>query len=170
MKLLSNLLLCALILCTISSCQKDEVDLPITVEGKWEITAVSCQDGIQTIFKNGSTSGGAFIFQGKSFASEIEFKADATYQGSGTYTRIFSTLVNGEMRSESLEANDFAKEGVWEKIDSNLELTNFDVETIEILDLDAHRMSLKAEMNETIEETHRTINNVGMVYYTLRKK
>lgn len=170
MKILSNLLLCALLLCAISSCQKDDDNLLITVQGKWDVTEVSCQDGIQTVFENGATSGGAFVFEGQSFSSEIEFKADASFKGTGQYTKVFSTLVNGTMDINSSKASDFAKEGAWKKMDTNLELTHHDVETFEIIELTSDKMRLKLNLDETLEDNQRIINNMGTVFYTLRRK
>ena len=169
MKILSNLLLCALVLCAVSSCQKDDTDIPITVQGKWGITAVSCQDGIQTVLENGATSGGAFVFEGQSFSSTVEFKSDATFTGSGKYTKVFSTLVNGTMQTNSIDADDFAYDGVWEKLDNNLELSHYDIESFEIVELTANKMRLKFDLNETLEKDQQTIKNVGTVLYTLRR-
>ncbi len=169
MKILSNLLLCALILCAVSSCQKEDTDLPITVEGKWEITAVSCQDGVQTVFENGATRGGAFVFEGQSFSSIVEFKSDATFNGSGNYTKVFSSLVNGTMQNDSFQANDLAYNGDWEKLDDNLQLTHYNIETFEIIELTSNKMQLKFNLNETIEKDQQTITNVGTVFYTLRR-
>lgn len=170
MKIFSNLLLCALLLCAISSCQKEDENLPITVQGKWNITAAYCHDGIQTIFQNGSTSGGAFVFEGQSFSSDIEFKSDATFRGTGNYTKVFYTLSGGTMIIDSYSADDFAKQGEWEEYETNLELSHFDVETFEIVELTGGEMTLKFNLDETIETEHKTINNMGTVYYTLSKK
>ena len=170
MKILSNLLLCALILCAVSSCQKDEDNLPITIEGKWEIKAASCQDGIQTITENNSTSGGAFIFEGESFSSEIDFMSDATFKGSGGYTKVLSTLVGGNMMTESIQANEFENEGDWKKLETNLELLHENVETFEIVELTSETLELKFDLNETLEDGNRTINNVGTVFYSLKRK
>jgi len=169
MKILSNLFLCALLLCALSACQKDVVQ-PITVQGKWEVTAASCQDGIQTIHENGSTRGGAFVFEGQSFSTEVEFKSDATFKGFGNYTKIFSTLENGTMKNYQFEANDFANEGEWGKNDVQLELIHNEVEKFEIIDLTSHKIILKFDLNETIENNNRTTQNVGTVYYNLRRK
>jgi len=170
MKILSNLLLCALILCAVSSCQKDEENSPITIQGKWEITAVSCQDGIQTVSENGTTSGGAFVFEGRSFSSTIEFNADATFNGTGHYTRVFSSFIGGTMMNETFSANDFDIQGDWEKLDTYLTLNHADVESFEIIELTANEMTLKFELDETLEYENRSVNNVGTVFYSMDKK
>ena len=130
------------------SCSNDEDAVSNTSEeeivGVWNLTALEATNG---------RSETTFEAVGKDFQTVVTFSEDPqTVVSEGSYTTVLSTTIGGENQTQEQEGEDFFESEKW-RLDGSILYFGADEEEVgfTIIELTDSKMSLRYELNETVE-------------------
>jgi hypothetical protein len=146
-----------LFLLTFIACSKDEeTSFSATdLKGTWNLTSLTCTDGVSTTEVLGQKLTSTFVLSSKDHNATVLFGENPnTYVSKGSYTGIVTTTTAGVKETEETPFEDFSSTGTW-KIEGNMLIVSSPGEPdqkAEITKLDAKNLEYKVLVNETIED------------------
>ncbi|MGB2758352.1 MAG: lipocalin family protein [Maribacter stanieri] len=139
------------------SCSNDEDAVSNASEeeivGVWNLTALEAINGRSETTIEGTVIPATFEAVGKDFQTVVTFSEDPqTVVSEGSYTTVLSTTIGGENQTQEQEGEDFFESEKW-RLDGSILYFGADEEEIgfTIIELTDSKMSLRYELNETVE-------------------
>ncbi|MDO6472924.1 hypothetical protein [Maribacter sp. 1_MG-2023] len=141
------------------------------VVGTWNLTALEATDGRSDTTIEGTTIPATFKAVGKDFQTIVTFSEDPQVVTSeGSYTTVLSTTIAGENDTQEQEGEDFFASEKWRLDGSTLYFGSGEEEIgYTIVELNDSKMSLRYELNETVESFFGTSTVSATYNMTLSK-
>ena len=158
-----------------TSCSNDEDAVSNTSEediiGVWNLTALEANDGRSETTIEGTVIPANFKAVGKDFQTVVTFSEDPqTVVSEGSYTTVLSTTIGGENQTQEQEGEDFFESEKWRLDGSTLYFGSGDEEVgFTIVELNDSKISLRYELNETVESFFGTSTVSATYNMTLSK-
>ncbi|HDZ07138.1 hypothetical protein LCGC14_0166260 [marine sediment metagenome] len=158
-----------------TSCSNDEDAVSNTSEediiGVWNLTALEATDGRSETTIEGTVIPATFKAVGKDFQTVVTFSEDPqTVVSEGSYTTVLSTTIGGENQTQEQEGEDFFESEKWRLDGSTLYFGSGDEEVgFTIVELNDSKISLRYELNETVESFFGTSTVSATYNMTLSK-
>ncbi len=161
------------------SCNSDDDDTPTQIDlnlisGEWDLTGIKSEDGKASATISNISVNGDYNVSGKDFNAEAIFTDGEpnTFTSSGSFISVASiTFATQDPIEYEREIPNFIGAGEW-KAEGNILTTIVEgvKSSFEIVSLTEETMSLKVEINETIEQQNITFEITGSQVFTLTKK
>lgn len=160
------------------SCGSDD-DASIEIDeslipGDWDLTALSVENGKTTTEAQGQSASIDYTTVGKDFTMETTFIDSTdpkTYTSSGGYTAVITQNLLGQETTQEQTITDFLGSGEW-RVEGNMLITTTDgvEQASQITALNSETMSLKIEINESLEIAGASVTTTGTLNYTLTRQ
>lgn len=163
------------------SCSSDD-DSPIAIDqalipGEWDLTEVKSEDGkVTTTIENIPVSGD-YSISGKDYTAEASFTESSntnepnTFTSSGGFTIVATISIPTQSIDYEQVVPDFIGAGEWKVEGTRLITTVAGTDkSFDIITLNAQTMSLRVDIEETVEQQGFTFSVTGSQIFTLTKK
>lgn len=157
MKILSRLLLVAIIGISLSNCKKDET-VNGNIAGQWKMTDIHCDDGESTFDLLGTEFTETYSYHGTEYNTVTTFTENPNeFSSTGSYTFEITTVFAGTPTTQEIEVSTFQGTGEW-SIDGETLTQVFGGATtlITILELTGNKMRLRQNLDVTLNGVHNT--------------
>ncbi len=143
------------------------------IAGNWALTQLSVDNGRTTTEVQGQSATVEYTTVGKDFTMETTFNDitdPKTYVSTGGYTAVITQTIVGQTTTQEETITDFLGSGEWRVEGNMLITTTNDIDqTAEITQLNSELMSLRVEINETLDVLGSIITTTGIINYTLSR-
>ncbi len=153
------------------SCKKEETT-SADFAGTWNLTAITCDDGVTTTTDGADVATATYKFNGKDYNVKVVFKDDKTYTSSGSYTQVLTTTVLGQTFTQEFPSNAFSTSGTWAKTSTTLTFTDSqnNAGAYEILEETDVKVRMKYALNSTkTEPTGEIITQKATIFVTMTR-
>ncbi|MDY8136527.1 lipocalin family protein [Aquimarina sp. 2201CG5-10] len=161
------------------SCSNDDDDTIVIDEslipGEWSLTEIRSEDGRVTTTIQGVPVSGSYDLTGKDYTAQVTFTEVSgtdpnTFTSSGGFTLVATVSIPTQSIDYEEAIPDFIGNGEW-SVEGNTLTTSAQgqEQSFEIIALSAQTMSLKATIDETVEQQGFTFEATGSQIFTLTK-
>ncbi|MBW1294342.1 hypothetical protein [Aquimarina litoralis] len=161
------------------SCGNDDDSVSIEIDeslipGDWNLTALTVDNGKTTTVAQGQSTTVDYTTVGKDFTMETSFIDSTdpnTYTSSGGYTAVITQNFVGQETTQEQPITDFLGSGEW-RVEGNMLITTTSgvEQAAQITALNSETMSLKIEINESLEISGASVTTTGTLNYTLTRQ